>query len=198
MFTETAQQTLTDHIPTITQKSKTWLGNQRRKKHSNTSFKFKQVPLTFLRAHAVEVDHGRYDKSAQRAESVWSHEVCGWKAARCRLHKSRKFIWLTIRAGLEHGKASIRVSHPEESAPCFNSAHTHANSSTPMSHFLCTVAARILLCAFTGNSTAARCWFFSCFITTENYQFRCDFRCRFFLFYEPHPRGFSSYYWIFL
>ena len=31
------------------------------------------------------------------------------------------------------------MSHPEESAPCFNSAHTHANSSTPMSHFLCTV-----------------------------------------------------------
>lgn len=31
------------------------------------------------------------------------------------------------------------MSHPEESAPCFNSAHTHASSSSPMSHFLCTV-----------------------------------------------------------
>lgn len=51
------------------------------------------------------------------------------------------------------------MSHPEESAPCFNSAHTHANSATPMTHFLCTGAARILWCAFTGNSTATR-WFF--------------------------------------
>lgn len=32
------------------------------------SCKFKQVPLTFLRAHAVEVDHGRDHKSAQRAQ----------------------------------------------------------------------------------------------------------------------------------
>lgn len=100
----------------------------------------KLISLTFLCAHTREVGHGRYNKSAQRAESVWSHDVCGWKAARCRLHNSRKFIWLTVLAGLQHGKASIRVSHPEESAPCFNSAHTHANSSTPMSHFLCTVA----------------------------------------------------------
>lgn len=60
-------------------------------------FESKPIPLTFLRAHAVKVDHGRYDKSAQRAQSVRSHGddgggVCGWRAARCRPHDSRKFI----------------------------------------------------------------------------------------------------------
>lgn len=61
-------------------------------------------------------------QSAQRAFKAMS--ACGGKAARCRPHNSRKFIWLTVRAGFQHGKASIRVSHTEESAPCFNSAHT--------------------------------------------------------------------------
>lgn len=57
-----------------------------------------------------------------------------------------------------HGKASIRVSHPEESAPCFNSAHTHASSSTPMTHFLCTVlCSSDLLRALTGNSASMLC-----------------------------------------
>lgn len=72
MFTETAQQA--DRVPTITQKEKRKekkkTGWAIQEKFFLKKFDLKQVPLTFLRAHAVEVDHRRYDESAQRAQSV--------------------------------------------------------------------------------------------------------------------------------
>lgn len=88
------------------------------------------------------------------------------------------------------------MSHPEESAPCFNSAHTHANSSTPMTHFLCTGAARVLLRALTGNSTlipdGLLCWVFFFFMfhyKVRSNHSRCDFQMSFL-----QPGGFSLHY----
>lgn len=78
MFAERAPRTPADHIPTMTQKKRNLIYSSKKveKKnnhthtHTRTESNFKQVPLTFLRAHAVEVDHGRYDECAERAESA--------------------------------------------------------------------------------------------------------------------------------